>query len=152
MRGCSAKTLAHSPMSGQNQDNEKLSAGRHAALMAAPHPLMSVLTGSCFKTRRDHTFCIVQAVVRGSGKEAESPYVLVERTKDGRCARVLLTVGILVNQVRGSLHTPGMGRVIDWASVERQPQIRSGLAAIYSPSLLGRTDQNGSSRRLRPAS
>jgi len=137
-------------MSGQNQDNEKLSAGRHAALMAAPHPLMSVLTGSCFKTRRDHTFCIVQVVVRVSGKEAESPYVLVQRTKD-RCVLVVLTVGILVNQLRGSLRPPGMGRVIDWASVERQPQIRSGLAAIYSPSLLGRTDQNGSSRRL-PAS
>ena len=94
---------------------------------------------------------MVQAVVRVSGKEAASPYVLVERTKDGRCVLVLLTIGILVNQVRGSLHTPGMGHVIDWASVERQPQIRSGLAAIYSPSLLGRTDQNGSSRRLRPA-
>jgi len=86
-----------------------------------------------------------------TGKGAGSPYILVERTKDGRCVLVLLTIWILVNQVRESRRPPGAGPVIDGATAERRSQIRSALAPIYSAALLGRTDQNRSSQRLRPA-
>ena len=83
-------------------------------------------------------FRVVRAIVLVSPNGAQSPGVRVEPTKPGRCAVVLLTVGILAHQVRGSIHTPGSGSVIDWATVERRPQTRLGQTGIYQPSLLGR--------------
>ena len=103
--------------------------------------MSSLRLGSCFTTRKGHTLRVVQAVVRVAGNGAESPCVLVERTAAGRRAEVLLTVGILANQVRSSVHVPGKGPRIDWATVERRPQTRLGFAGICQPSLVRREDR-----------
>ena len=79
--------------------------------------------------------------MRVAGNGAESPRVLVERTAAGRRAEVLLTVGILANQVRGSVHMPGKGPRIDSATVERRPQTRVGFAGICQPSQVRREDR-----------
>jgi hypothetical protein len=101
-------------------------------------PLPNLRIGSELITRTRVVFKVLEAVVLVADGGGESYTVVVERTRGGQVAQLMMTVGALANMARGATFRRGRGLLIDWLKVARRRQGESRKMSVYRPRAFSR--------------